>query len=143
MSTTQSVAIQQMLKNWNQAIKDKNLAAIGEHYSSDVRAFDAVGPLQFEGKEAYLAHWKACTEMCAGDTLFEMQEPHLELADSIAFGHFLCHCGGPDEKGEMHQSWMRVTQCYRKQNGRWLIAHEHFSLPFDPYTGNTVFDLTP
>jgi ketosteroid isomerase-like protein len=38
---------------------------------------------------------------------------------------------------------MRVTQCFRKQGERWLIAHEHFSVPSDMESGKALFDLTP
>jgi ketosteroid isomerase-like protein len=37
---------------------------------------------------------------------------------------------------------MRVTFCCRKAAGRWKIAHEHFSAPFDPESGK-VLDLQP
>jgi hypothetical protein len=29
----------------------------------------------------------------------------------------------------------RVTDAYRKINGKWLIAHEHVSIPVDLTTG--------
>jgi ketosteroid isomerase-like protein len=38
---------------------------------------------------------------------------------------------------------MRVTQCLRQQNGRWLIMHEHFSMPCDMESGKALFDLQP
>ncbi len=28
-------------------------------------------------------------------------------------------------------------------NGKWKIMHEHYSVPFDMKTGNTLFDLKP
>lgn len=135
--------IEQALEQWRQAVVDKDLPRIREHYGSDVRAFDAVGQLQFRDREAYMGHWQACLITCPGPTLFDMQQVHIELGQDLGFGHFLCHCGGPNEQGEMQSAWMRVSQCYRKQNGRWLIVHEHFSIPFDMLTGQTAFALQP
>lgn len=136
-------SIEQMLGHWRQAVSDKNLHRISEHYSIDVVAFDAVGQLQFKGRDTYMAHWQACMEMCSGPTLFDMQQLHVELGQDLGFGYFICHCGGTNEQGEMQSSWMRVSQCYRKQDGHWLIAHEHFSVPFDALTGQASFDLQP
>jgi ketosteroid isomerase-like protein len=38
---------------------------------------------------------------------------------------------------------MRVTVCLRKSGGRWAVAHEHFSAPFDPESGMALLDLAP
>jgi ketosteroid isomerase-like protein len=38
---------------------------------------------------------------------------------------------------------MRATVCLKEIGGRWLIAHEHFSVPFDMQSGKAMFDLTP
>jgi len=38
---------------------------------------------------------------------------------------------------------MRATACYRLVGGAWKIAHEHWSAPFDPMTGSTLFDAKP
>ncbi|MET0544750.1 MAG: nuclear transport factor 2 family protein [Caulobacterales bacterium] len=36
----------------------------------------------------------------------------------------------------------RMTNCFRKQNGRWLLFHQHVSLPADLSTGGVVLDAT-
>jgi ketosteroid isomerase-like protein len=38
---------------------------------------------------------------------------------------------------------MRVTVCYRKTNGKWLVVHEHFSAPFEMESGKALLDLEP
>ena len=39
--------------------------------------------------------------------------------------------------------WLRWTACYRKTNGKWLIVHEHVSIPADMRSGEAVLDLKP
>jgi ketosteroid isomerase-like protein len=39
--------------------------------------------------------------------------------------------------------WWRVTVCYRKIDGRWKIAHEHNSVPFNVNNGKASLDLKP
>jgi ketosteroid isomerase-like protein len=39
--------------------------------------------------------------------------------------------------------WVRVTTAYRRVKGRWMITHEHSSVPFDAHTGKAALDLEP
>lgn len=39
--------------------------------------------------------------------------------------------------------WLRWTACYRKTNGKWLIGHEHVSVPADMGSGKAILDLEP
>lgn len=135
--------IRALIETWRQAFLKRDLETIMASYTPDVLAFDAILTLQFKGAEAYRKHWQACMEMCSGDLTFDISELGIEAADEIAFGHYLCRCGGADENGEQQSSWMRVTIALRRQDGQWKIAHEHFSAPFDPASGKALFDLTP
>jgi ketosteroid isomerase-like protein len=38
---------------------------------------------------------------------------------------------------------MRGTVGYRRTGGRWLIVHEHYSVPFDPESGKALLRLEP
>ncbi|WP_339412376.1 YybH family protein [Pseudomonas sp. EA_35y_Pfl2_R5] len=142
MSNSQA-QIQQQLDSWAAACRSKDVSQIISHYAEDVVAYDAIGPLRFQGRAAYQAHWQACMEMCSGQALFEIHQPSFLLSDGLAVVHYLFHCGGSDDKGEMQSSWMRVSQCFRLQGGQWLIAHEHFSMPCDMESGKVLFDLQP
>lgn len=144
MTTSSAQAqIRQVMDSWAQAAQSKNVERIISHYSEDVVAYDAIGPLRFVGREAYKAHWQACMEMCAGPGMFEVHEPSFMIDGELGVAHYLFHCGGTDDKGQQQSCWMRVTQCFRKQGDTWLIAHEHFSMPCDMESGKTLSDLTP
>ncbi|NQD91796.1 SgcJ/EcaC family oxidoreductase [Pseudomonas sp. CrR25] len=134
---------QALLESWAQAVQAKDVARIVSHYAADVVAYDAILQLQFKGRDAYGAHWQACMEMCAGPGVFELHQPTLLVGDDLALAHYLCRCGGTDDKGQEQSSWMRVTQGYQKRAGQWLIVHEHFSAPFDMESGKALFDLKP
>lgn len=135
--------IRARVESWRQAFFAQDIDAIMSHYAPDVLAFDAIGQLQFKGIDAYRAHWQACMGMCTGPLVFDMQDLEITAADDIAFGHYVCNCGGTNEKGEQQSGWMRVTLCFRREGAQWLIVHEHFSSPFDPVTGKALFDAKP
>jgi ketosteroid isomerase-like protein len=41
------------------------------------------------------------------------------------------------------QTWIRDTAIYRRNEGKWQIDHEHYSVPFDPETSRAVFAVEP
>ncbi|MBY4899150.1 nuclear transport factor 2 family protein [Cupriavidus sp. AU9028] len=149
-STTQSAdtqrdhqAIRDMLEDWRQACLTRDVARVMTHYANDIVAFDAIGALQFKGIEAYGAHYAACMQMCPGAMVFEIHQLQLHTENQIGYGHYLLRCGHQQEDGSEAASWMRVTVGLRRTDQGWRIAHDHFSAPFDPESGKTVFDLQP
>ncbi|MGU3345715.1 YybH family protein [Pseudomonas monsensis] len=135
--------IQSLINTYREAVMSKNVEQVMALYVDDIVSFDAIKALQFKGKAAYRAHWEACMEMCAGPHVFEFHELAIETADNLAFAHWVAHCGGTNDKGETQSCWMRATACYRLVGGTWKIAHEHWSAPFDPMSGATLFDVQP
>jgi ketosteroid isomerase-like protein len=61
----------------------------------------------------------------------------------VAFSHSLNKVGGTMKNGQKSDRWLRWTACYRKTNGKWLIVHEHVSVPADVRSGKAVLDLKP
>ncbi|WP_131671182.1 YybH family protein [Pseudomonas parakoreensis] len=135
--------IQALINTYREAVMTKNVDKVIALYADDIVSFDAIKALQFKGKAAYRAHWEACMEMCPGPHVFEFHEIAIEAADNLAFAHWVTHCGGTNDKGETQSCWMRATACYRPVNGTWKIVHEHWSAPFDPMSGSTLFDVQP
>ena len=43
--------------------------------------------------------------------------------------------------GQKIGNWLRWTACFRKIDGKWLIAHMQASAPIDLATGRAVLDL--
>ncbi len=143
VETRAEAEIRNLIDAYAEAVRSKDVDRIVSHFSPDVVAFDAIAALRFQGRDAYRAHWEMCMSMCSGPMMFEVHELTVAARDDVAFGHYLCRCGGTGPDGEERSSWMRVTVGCRRIDGRWLIAHEHFSVPFDPASGKAMFDLQP
>jgi uncharacterized protein (TIGR02246 family) len=144
MTRTDDVAeIRGLLDDWVKAARAKDIDAIFAHYAPYIVAFDGIGQLQFKGRDAYRKHWEACMDMCSGPMIFEFHDLDIEARDDVAFGHYLSRCGGTGADGKEQAGWFRVTVCWRKTNGRWKVAHEHFSAPFDPASGKALLGLEP
>jgi uncharacterized protein (TIGR02246 family) len=135
--------IRGLLEDWAKAARASDIDAIMTAYAPDILSFDAVGQLQFKGAQAYRKHWEACIAMCSGPMIFEIHDLGIETGDDVAFGHYLLKCGATGEDGKEQTGWMRVTVCCRRTNQRWLVAHEHFSVPFDMESGKALLNLEP
>lgn len=138
------VAIRAVIDTWVDAALHRDVARVTSLYVQDVVSFDAIGPLQIRGLDAWRAHWSSCMEQCPGDMVFRVQDVHVETGGGdIAFARFLMHCGATLPDGTTHSSWMRGTACYRRVGGEWKIAHDHCSVPFEPESCKALFDLQP
>jgi ketosteroid isomerase-like protein len=137
------IQIRARLDDWANAARAKNIDGVMSHYAADVVAFDAILALQFRGAAAYRKHWETCFTLCPGPTTFEIHDLGITARDDVAFCHYILRCGGTGPDGEEHAGWMRVTVCFRKVEGTWIIVHEHFSAPFDPQSSKALLDLEP
>ena len=135
--------IRKLMDNWLRAVRAGDIDGIVSHYVPDIVAFDAIFQLQFKGVDAYRKHWEACLSMCPGPMIFEIHDLNIAASDDLAFGHCLNRCGATDESGKEKASWMRATVCYRRINEKWMVVHEHWSVPFDVGSGKALLDLKP
>ena len=58
----------------------------------------------------------------------------------FSFVSSLQHNYGTDPKGKSFEFMIRVTDCFRKVNGKWKIVHQHVSFPIESMeTGKADF----
>lgn len=125
-----------------EAINSSDIDAIAAHYDEAVVAFDAIGPLQFSGRDAYLAHWKSCMEMCSHMS-FEPHDLRVYVGGDLLTAHCLARCSGSDAEGKPQSGWVRMSLTARRTPAGWRIIHDHFSLPFDPVSLKAQVEATP
>ena len=68
----------------------------------------------------------------SGTNTYSRRLHHLSVTagDDVAFSTSLNHLTGRRKNDDYADVWVRATVCYRKPDGEWKIAHEHFSVPF-------------
>ena len=47
----------------------------------------------------------------------------------VAYAHALLRCGTPEELAKEPDRRLRLTPGLRRDDGRWVVAHEHHSFP--------------
>ncbi len=105
--------------------------------------FDIVPPLQYVGAETFRNHWDEGFSSIQGPFGYEIADLSITVGDDVAFTHCLGRSSATLPTGQKIGNWLRWTACFRKIGGKWLIVHEHVSVPFDVKTGRAVLDLKP
>jgi ketosteroid isomerase-like protein len=98
------------------------------NHTADIVMFDVPMPLQSKGMMQYQKTWKLFLDHSPGGPgSFDVTELRITASDSVAYCHALVR--GSDAK-------VRVTIGLRKEQGQWLIAHEHHSYPIELTSGS-------
>lgn len=119
------------------AFNKKDVDAIMKVYvpGKSLVVFDVVPPRQYVGAAAYRKDWANFFAMFKGPLKFELSGLAITAGRTVAFSHSIQRVTGTDAKGQPIDLTVRVTDAYRKIGGRWLIVHEHVSVPVDLATG--------
>ena len=127
------------------AFRAKDLDGVMRFYVPDktLLVFDVVPPRQFIGADAYRKDWKEFFDSVEGPITVEMADFKADASGQLAYTHSIQHVSAVDKKGQKIDFTARVTDVFRKNKGRWLVIHEHFSVPVDLDTGKADLNSTP
>ena len=121
---TDETQIQQLLDDWAKATREGNNDAVLSNHVSDVLIFDVLAPLQYKGADVYRKSWDEWQPTSEGESLFEIHELNITTGETVAFCHGLIKCGGAPIA-----DWVRATFCLCKMDSKWMITHQHISMP--------------
>jgi uncharacterized protein (TIGR02246 family) len=127
--------IRRLIADWSRAVERKDPAAIVANYTSETVLFDAIPPARTVGKDAIAAIWQQCLPYFPERFRFEHRDLAVEVDGDLAFAHGFAHFAPEPADHPSGATWMRVTVCFKRTDGRWHVVHEHVSVPFDPMTG--------
>jgi ketosteroid isomerase-like protein len=109
-------------------------------YVDDYKAvfFIDTTPLQIVGSGAW---FKLNDDFIHSVRSMDMKIKDLVIAvgGDLAGTHSILSMDWTDKQGAHHEVG-RYTQILKKIDGKWVIWHEHFSLPYDPATDKIVRD---
>lgn len=135
-------AIIAMLMMRAKALGEKNAAEALSYEAEDSVEFSLAPPLVFTGKdEAGLQAWFDTWEGPIGG---EVRDAKLTVGGGVAFWSGLMHMTGTKTDGAEVDLWFRQTLGIVKQDGHWIVAHQHASVPFAmDGSGRALLDLKP
>ncbi|MGH7820976.1 MAG: YybH family protein [Candidatus Binatia bacterium] len=112
---------------WN-AISAQRAEEAASHYTSDFVQFSLAPPLRSIGPN--VRELSAWFETWRGPIGHESRNLAITISDDVAFCTSLDRMTGTKRDGVKVDLWYRVTLGLRKIDGRWMIAHQHESVPF-------------
>jgi uncharacterized protein (TIGR02246 family) len=122
--------IQTLIENWAEAVHAGDLDVVLADHASDIVMFDVPPPYDgVRGIDAYRETWPPFFEWQAKGASFEIVSLDVTAGEDVAYAHALLRCGMPQELSENPENRLRLTLGLRKEQGRWLVAHEHHSYP--------------
>jgi len=127
------------------AMNAKDINGIMAYYSPDesLLVFDALPPRQYVGATAYRKDWEGFLAAYPGGVQAEVSDWKAETEGNLGYGHGIVRTSGQDKDGKPLDLTLRVTDVYKKMNGKWLVVHEHVSWPVDLETGKADFSSKP
>jgi uncharacterized protein (TIGR02246 family) len=121
-------AIRTLLERWAAAVHDGQLDVVLADHAADVVMFDVPPPHEgVRGIDAYRDTWPPFFEWQASGAVFDLESLDVVAGADVAYAFALLRCGTADELAETPERRLRLTVGLRKQDGRWVVAHEHHS----------------
>lgn len=152
---TDEAQIRQLMDNWARTIQAKDANGVVSNYAPEVVSFDIAPPLrQRVGKDEYkkgLEAWFSTFQDLIG---YEIHELEIAVGGDLALAHSIIRLSGKRksadgvdikvEEGEDTDGWMRSTVGFCKIDGKWMITHEHSSVPmYMDGSDKAAIDLKP
>jgi uncharacterized protein (TIGR02246 family) len=128
MEKTNETQVRELIEQWAKAVREKDYDTILAHHAQEMVMYDVPEPFQSIGIDAYRKSW----DLFFSGTqqgVFDIQELHIHADESIAFGFATMKCMNESNKGLYEPLDFRLTIGLRKIKGKWVILHEHHSVP--------------
>ena len=144
--TMNEAEIRALERRFAAAVTAKDVDKIMQNYVPDesLFVFDVAPPRQYVGAKAYRKDWEDFFAAYPGPVdMFDVTDLGIVSDGNLAFAHSIQHLVVTDKNGKKTDLTARVTDGYRKINGKWLIVLEHISVPVDINTGKADLSAKP
>lgn len=122
------MSIEELVRSWAAAVHDGDMDAVLAHHADDIVMFDVPPPHEgVRGLDAYRDTWPPFFQWQAGGSVFDVVELDVTEGEDVAYVWARVNCGTPAELAEHPERTMRLTLGLRKEDGDWVVAHEHHS----------------
>jgi len=142
---TDDAEIKALEARFVKALEAKDVDAIMANYvpGDSLVVFDVLPPRQYVGSDAYKKDWQGFLGSCAGPVRVELSDLSVTADGKLGYGHNIQRLTCSTANGTVQDFTTRVTDGYEKRDGKWLIAHEHVSVPVDLATGKADLSSKP
>ena len=128
-ASNDEAAVRDLIEAWADAVRRKDYDGILRSHAADFVMFDVPPPFKSIGLDAYGKTWDVFFSWSSDPVRFDIQEMDVTAGADVAFAFASMRCEGPGSDGKPEPLDFRLTMGLKKIDGRWMIAHEHHSVP--------------
>jgi uncharacterized protein (TIGR02246 family) len=121
--------IRALIERWATAVHAGDLETVLADHSEDIQMFDVPPPNEVRGIQAYRETWPPFFEWQRRGAVFEIVSIDVTAGTDVAFATALLRCGTEKQLIEEPDNRLRLTVGLRRDDGRWVVSHEHHSFP--------------
>jgi len=129
MSQANESAVRDLLERRAVAVRAKNMSEVLANHSPDFQMFDVPLPFESRGLVAYEDTWELFYSSQPDPVAFDIKWLEVVAGEDVAFAFAHMQCVEPTEKVQRTPLDFRLTVGLQKLEGRWIIVHEHHSVP--------------
>lgn len=133
--------IRGLIDDWYAALNRGDAAGLAVAYADDVAVASLAPPLWSHSKQAYIAGMAGWFSTFDGPLKGEPEKLSIVAGDMVAFVNGYSHVVGKKKDGASMELRTRLTLCFEKRGGKWLVVAEHASVPFDMQSYRPLIDL--
>ena len=124
-------AIRSIQSSLAEAFNAKNIDGIMKVYApgDTLVVFDVMPPRQFNGAAEYRKNLQSLFAFLKGPIKFSISDLVILTDGDVSYSRSIQHINSTDPNGDPYSLIVRLTDVYRKINDKWLIIHEHASVP--------------
>ena len=128
MNSSPEAEINELFSRWVSAVQAEDFAEIRANHAPDMLMYDVPPPFVSRGLDAYMETWETFFSSQARPVEFFFEDTEITAGKDVAFLTAVGHCGYM-ELGQKTDLRFRLTMGLRKDGDKWLIVHEHHSVP--------------
>lgn len=135
---------------WRETFERQDVDGMMAFYVPQIYTYDLMAAPEpdglkhaFDGEAIWRQNWVTFFEMFKDDLRVTIEDLTVYQSGDIATVRGLTRLEGTMESGQYVDMWTRETNVLRRVNGKWLIVHDHVSVPMDFATGKALTELKP
>lgn len=123
------------------AVRAKDLDALESLLADDLESFNVLPPHRVQGRAPVLETARGWFDGYASDIGYDVHDVRIATSGDVGFAAFLYRVSGTLTGGAEVDMWVRATLGCHRREGRWVVTHDHESVPWDPESGQGVLTL--
>lgn len=131
-------AVRALHRRWYAATAARDLDGIMDGIADDVVSYEHEVPLVHRGAAAVREVCRSGLEASTDAVTWDVPDLEVLVDGDLAVGWGLNRV-----VADGREWWSRGTRVFRRRGGRWEMAHQHVSYPYDPVTGAAATGLQP